>query len=180
MCPILCIPALNFANNNCVTVLTFPPHSTGKLQPLDVGVFGPFEEAYKRGGRQLVDSQPCKTFFIYDVAGCVNEAHIKTMIPSSICSAIKAIGIFPFNRDIFTDNDFAPSYVTYRQPGNEIEVPDNINEEQNHTDNVDDEDRVTTGTPSRSVLLPSDQIDSLAKFSHHSYEDFVLPTVEGV
>lgn len=44
----ICIEALNLAKENGVTVLTMPPHSTGKLQPLDVGIFGPFKTAYNK------------------------------------------------------------------------------------------------------------------------------------
>lgn len=38
----LSIDTLNLAKANGVTVITFPPHSTNKLQPLDVGVYKPF------------------------------------------------------------------------------------------------------------------------------------------
>lgn len=34
---------LNLAKENGVVVFTFPPHCTHRLQPLDVGLFGPFK-----------------------------------------------------------------------------------------------------------------------------------------
>ena len=42
----LSIAVLNLAKEHGVTILTLPPHSTHKLQPLDVGVMGPFKTAY--------------------------------------------------------------------------------------------------------------------------------------
>ncbi|KAJ8967719.1 hypothetical protein NQ314_002665 [Rhamnusium bicolor] len=38
----LSIEALNFLKNNGVCVLSFPPHCSHKLQPLDRSVYGPF------------------------------------------------------------------------------------------------------------------------------------------
>lgn len=35
----LSIRVLDLAKENGVTIVTFPPHSTNKLQPLDVGIF---------------------------------------------------------------------------------------------------------------------------------------------
>lgn len=55
---------------------------------------------------------PGKSFSIYEVAGCVREAHVKAMTPVNICAAFKATGIFPLDRNVFTDLDFAPSEVT--------------------------------------------------------------------
>lgn len=120
----ICIEALNLAKENGVTVLTVPPHSTGKLQPLDVGIFGPFKTAYNHAVDNWMLRNPGKTFSIYEVAGCVREAHMKAMTPGNICAAFKATGIFPFDRNVFTDFDFAPSEVTDRQ----VDIENNQNE----------------------------------------------------
>jgi len=39
---------LDLAKDNGVTIFTFPPHFTHKLQPLDVGFFGPFKSYYDK------------------------------------------------------------------------------------------------------------------------------------
>lgn len=111
----MCIQALNLAKDNGVTVLTIPPHSTGKMQPLDVGIFGPFKIAYNKAVDHWMMQNPGKTFSIYEVAECVKDAHMKALTPSNISNAFRATGIFPFNRGIFTDNDFAPSDIIERQ-----------------------------------------------------------------
>ncbi|CAB3224738.1 unnamed protein product [Arctia plantaginis] len=80
----ICIEALNLAKENGVTILTVPPHSTGKLQPLDVGIFGPFKSAYNKAVDSWMLRNPGKTFSIYEVAGCVREAHMKAMTPGNI------------------------------------------------------------------------------------------------
>ena len=39
---------LDYATSNRVVVLVLPPHSTHRLQPLDLGLFGPLSKAYDR------------------------------------------------------------------------------------------------------------------------------------
>ncbi|XP_072379681.1 uncharacterized protein [Diabrotica undecimpunctata] len=42
----LSIQVINLAKENGVTIVTYPPNSTNKLQPLDVGIFKSFSLAY--------------------------------------------------------------------------------------------------------------------------------------
>ncbi|KAK9887521.1 hypothetical protein WA026_023074 [Henosepilachna vigintioctopunctata] len=51
------------------------------------------------------------------------NVHMKAMTPGNICTAFKATGIFPFDRNVFTDLDFAPSEVTDRQ----VDIENNRN-----------------------------------------------------
>ncbi|CAI9721951.1 Hypothetical predicted protein [Octopus vulgaris] len=51
---------------------------------------------------------------IYDIPCIVKTAWPLTAIPTYILSGFSSTGICPFNRNIFTYNDFAPSYVTDR------------------------------------------------------------------
>ncbi|XP_065674145.1 uncharacterized protein LOC136091088 [Hydra vulgaris] len=39
---------INLASDNDVIVLTIPPHTSHKLQPLDIAVYGPFKCHYNR------------------------------------------------------------------------------------------------------------------------------------
>nr|XP_023025988.1 uncharacterized protein LOC111513993 [Leptinotarsa decemlineata] len=103
----ICEEALNLPKENGVTVSTTPPHSTGKLEPLDVGIFGPFKTAYNRAVDSWMLRNPGKTFSIYEVAECVRKAHMKAMTPGNICAAFKSTGIFLFDRNVFTHLDFA-------------------------------------------------------------------------
>lgn len=109
----ICLEAISLAKENGVTILTVP-HSTGKLQPLDVAIFRPFKIAYNAAVDSWLMRNAGKTFSIYEVAQSIKEAHLKSMTPANICKAFECTGIFPFNRDIFTEFDFAPSEVTNR------------------------------------------------------------------
>ena len=109
----LSIAVLNLAKEHGVTILTLPPHSTHKLQPLDVGVMGPFKTAYNAATDLWMLHNPGKTFTIYQVAASVGLAFLKAITPN-IVAAFKKTGIFPYDRNVFTDIDFMCSSVTNR------------------------------------------------------------------
>lgn len=110
----LSLAVLDYAKANGVTILTLPPHSTNKMQSLDVGLFGPFKAAYNASIDAWMLCNPGKNYTIYDVAQCVGQAFEKSLTPANIISAFKKTGIFPLDKDIFTDIDFLPSSVTDR------------------------------------------------------------------
>lgn len=125
------IQALNLAKENSITILTFPPHSTHKLQPLDVGIFGPFQKYYDSAVDSWMMHHPGERFSIYEVAECVGKAHEKALVPETITKAFKVTGIRPFNRHIFKESDFLCSSVTDQPPGEDT-VPVNEGKPSDH------------------------------------------------
>lgn len=103
---------LNHAKENGVTLLTIPPHTSHKLQALDVSVFGPFQNYYNSAADSWMYRNPGQTLTIYHVAELVGQAFEKAMTPTNIKSGFRKTGIFPLDRDIFTDEDFFTSEVT--------------------------------------------------------------------
>lgn len=98
-----------FAKNHHVHMLSLPPHTTHKLQPLDRAIMRPFKAAYNNAcSAWMRKYQPLK-ISQKDVAGLVNTAY------NSICrmdlaqSAFRCTGLWPLNRAVFTDVDFIPS-----------------------------------------------------------------------
>lgn len=119
--------ALNIAKDNGVTLLTIPPHTSHKLQPLDVSVFGPLQKYYNAALDSWMMRNPGVPMSIYSVAEIFGISFEKAMTPVNIKSGFLKTGIFPFDRNAFSDDDFMPSEVTNRQ------VPcrqDNIEESQ--------------------------------------------------
>ncbi|XP_004210946.2 uncharacterized protein LOC101237870 [Hydra vulgaris] len=102
----LSIAVINLTKEHGVNILTLLSHSTHKLQPLDVGVMGPFKTAYNAAVDSWMLYNPGRTFTIYQVAASVGLAFLKAITPSNIVAAFKKTGIFPFDRNVFTDIDF--------------------------------------------------------------------------
>ncbi|XP_072380606.1 uncharacterized protein [Diabrotica undecimpunctata] len=110
----LSIEAIDLCKNNGVTILTIPPHCTNRLQPLDVGLFKPFQTFYNAAVDAWMMNHPGQTFTIYNVAACVGTAYPRAMTPVNIASAFRKSGIFPFDRHVFAEEDFLSSFVIDR------------------------------------------------------------------
>ncbi len=108
------LKAVEIAKSNGIVLLTLPPHTSHRMQPLDVTVFGPFKTQYSRALDGWMRSNPGKTVSIYQIAGLVNEAFMSAVTPRNITSGFRSSGIFPYNRYIFPDEAFAPSMVSDR------------------------------------------------------------------
>ncbi|XP_047121411.1 MFS-type transporter clz9-like [Schistocerca piceifrons] len=110
----LSIEVIDAAKGNRVVMLTVPLHTSNKLQPLDVGVFSSFNRTYYSALNSKLLHRKGTPLTIYDVAACVKIAHDRSMTPTNKRSAFKKCGIFPFDEDIFTAEDFMVSKVTDR------------------------------------------------------------------
>ena len=101
------LKAVEIAKSNSIVLLTLPPHTSHRMQPLDVTVYGPFKTKYSRAPDGWMRSNSGKTVSIYQIAGLVNEAIMSAVTPRNITSGFRSSGIFPYNREIFPDEAFS-------------------------------------------------------------------------
>ena len=106
-----------FAKDNGIHMLTFPPHCSHRLQPLDITVFGPFKESLRNSFQDWLNLNPGKRISIHEVAELSRNPYTLSFTPSNIISGFQKSGISPFNRDIFPASLFLPSFVTDRPIG---------------------------------------------------------------
>ncbi|CAM1313489.1 Uncharacterised protein g6278 [Pycnogonum litorale] len=135
------LETLTYAKENGVVMLSFPPHTSHKLQPLDVTVYGPFKNYIGDAHSTWLRNNPGRTISIYDIPKMVAEAWPRAATPANIMKGFETSGIAPFNRNRFTENDYRPSDVTDRpmmetateespsvlsnNPGNEVDENNN-------------------------------------------------------
>ena len=108
----VCIKEFDFAKENAMVMLSFPPHSTHCLQPLDRYIYGPFKKYFNTAANEWHLNNPGKGMTIYDLPALVAIAYTNAVTPSNIQAGFKSTGIYPFNSQIFSDSDFLPGYVT--------------------------------------------------------------------
>ncbi|XP_049771000.1 uncharacterized protein LOC126117522 [Schistocerca cancellata] len=104
------ITAISYAKENGIILLTLPPHTSHKLQPLDVVVFASFKKLYNTACCDLM-ADTGRSSIIYDVAGLVGRAFPLVFTSQNICSGFRACGIELLNRDIFRPEDYLPTYL---------------------------------------------------------------------
>ncbi|RUS87413.1 hypothetical protein EGW08_004867 [Elysia chlorotica] len=106
------LEAVEFASENGIHMITLPPHCTHKLQPCDKTFFKPLKNAYNTAADNWMLSHPAQRITMFDIAGIFGTAYTKAATMAHAVNGFAACGIWPFNDDMFTDNDFAPSMVT--------------------------------------------------------------------
>lgn len=108
------ISFLERANENNVKVISIPPHTSHKLQPLDVAVMGPLKKYYSQAMDSFMKQNLGKAVSIQNVASLVNEAFLGAATIKNAMSGFLATGICPFNENIFSDADFAASKELFK------------------------------------------------------------------
>ncbi|KAF2891293.1 hypothetical protein ILUMI_14880 [Ignelater luminosus] len=115
------VEAINLCRKHDVVMLSFPPHCSHRLQPLDLSVFGPFKRQCSSRIDAWLKKNPGKTFRIHDLPKIINQAHLKAMPSAHIVSGFSPGRISRFNADVFDDSGFLSAFVTDRPnpaPGN--------------------------------------------------------------
>lgn len=141
----LSVESVEYASRVGIIMVTFPPHTSHKLQPLDLTVFGPLKTFYNQSVDAWLMNNAGKTFDIYSIAEALATAYPKAFSTNNIINGFRSAGIYPFNRHIFSEEDFLGSYVTDRPApessnlvSNDTEAPSTsktINADSNQTRN---------------------------------------------
>ncbi|XP_043465707.1 uncharacterized protein LOC122500710 isoform X2 [Leptopilina heterotoma] len=93
----LSIQALDYCVEHGIHLVSFPPHCTHKLQPLDRSVFGPFKSAVNRSFDAWMRNHRGRTITIADIPFLLNEPYKVSVTPSNIQAGFECTGIYPFN-----------------------------------------------------------------------------------
>jgi len=109
------IESIDMASENGVVVLTIPPHTSHKLQTLDITVYGPFKRLYNLEMGAWLDTTNGKPVTIYDIAEISGKVWTKAAMPANIISGFAASGLHPFQPDQWKDEDFCLAELTDRQ-----------------------------------------------------------------
>ena len=96
----LSIDAIELAKTSGVVMLTLPPHTSHKLQPLNRTVYGPLKTYYNRAMDDLMRTNPGKRVQVYNIPSLVGRAYHQGMTHGNIVSGFRCTGIYPLNRFI--------------------------------------------------------------------------------
>lgn len=92
---------IEYCYANKIYLLTYPPHSTHSLQPLDVGIFSPLAKAYSdRLEEFLHESQGLCSLTKRDFFRLFFPSWEKALSQKNIKSAWRSVGLWPFNPEV--------------------------------------------------------------------------------
>lgn len=106
------IEVIEAARQNGVTLISFPPHTTHALQPLDCVFFGPLKTFYHQACESFMLRNPGKRIIDYDVAGIFNTAYVAAATIDKGVSGFECTGIYPFNRNKIGQFRFSAALTT--------------------------------------------------------------------
>lgn len=108
------LDAIDYCKANNIVLLSFPPHCSHELQPLDKTVYGPFKTFYNKAAddwmRKPVNAG--KAITIHQIPLFITQAFSKAFSQENIKSGFESTGIQPLNSDRIPDDRYLTSYVT--------------------------------------------------------------------
>ena len=109
--------AIEYARANGIEMISFPPHTMHKLQPLNKIYFGPLKQYYGKACDRWMVNHPRKRTCFYYIAALFGEAFAKVSTLNKGVAGYSSCRLWPFNPYVLTEADFAPSMMT--DDGNE-------------------------------------------------------------
>ena len=121
---------IDSARENNVILVSLPSHCTHRLQPLDISFFKSMNTFYDAQVQAWLRQHPGRVLTEYQVGELFDAAYGKAATVQNGSSGFRKAGIFPFRRDVFTDEDFLCSKMTDTALGDAVAVDDaRVNED---------------------------------------------------
>ena len=99
------LDTIKLARENGVYLLSCPPHTTHRMQPLDVSFFKSLKSWYNIEVEIYLRSSNGKTVKVYLVSKLVGKAFVKAATMESAVNGFRKAGLWPPNRHVF-DGEF--------------------------------------------------------------------------
>ncbi|XP_067642531.1 uncharacterized protein [Eurosta solidaginis] len=99
------IEILDLARENHVSMVSIPPHSSHKIQPLDKTFMGPLKRYLSEEIRVWMRSN-CRALTHFDMTDLYGKAYMRVQSGEIAINGFRTTGIFPLNRHIFRDDEF--------------------------------------------------------------------------
>jgi len=106
------INTITYCRTNFIHLVSIPPHSSHRTQPLDRCFFKPLKDYYAYHYDIWTTTHPGRVVTLYQLAEIFGNAYGVTATMNKALNAFQMCGIWPHNPNIFSDDDFLPSTVT--------------------------------------------------------------------
>ena len=100
------LEALQVCEDNGIDVLTIPPHTSHKTQPLDLTVYGPLKTWYSEEVRCYLKRRPGQRVTLHEVGALFGKTYLRVASAEKAINEFRAAGIVPMNPEVFQPEDF--------------------------------------------------------------------------
>ena len=97
-CSDISLSSIEYAKENHIIMLSMPPHTSHRLQPLDNTFFGPLKVYYNQAIDRWMVNNPGKRVSNYEVCELFGSAYKKAATVQKAVNGFRSAGISPFNR----------------------------------------------------------------------------------
>jgi len=106
------LAAIDMARNHGISMVCLPPHTTHRMQPLDLTFFGPLKKNYNKECDKWMTSNPGRRITTFDQAALFGAAYVKSVSMEKAVKGFESPGLWPFDPDRIPEEEFLPSMVT--------------------------------------------------------------------
>ena len=106
------IDVINKARDSGIVIICLPPHCSHRMQPLDVSFMKPLSSYYNVEIEKWLRNHPGRTVTDFQIAQLITPAYLKAATALVAANGFRKSGIWPVDRDIFDEHEFAPSHPT--------------------------------------------------------------------
>jgi len=106
------LEAIDLARTHGITVITLLPHTTHRLQPLDVTLLKSLRANYNAAADSFLMSNPGKQITFFDMADLFGKAYGKSAAVEKAVRRFQHTDIWPLDEEKFCDEQFVASDVT--------------------------------------------------------------------
>jgi hypothetical protein len=163
------LAAVLLCRDHHITLLTFPPHSSHKLQPLDKKFFGPLKTAHASELEKWLVNHSEQGVTLFHVSGLFQVAYSKTATVAKAEKAFAATGNFPFNPDAITEDEFTSSYVTERNPDVVHQLP-----------KMPDSGTADANAKRRTIIMNESENVTYLRIQNGNHDSSFLPPETGI
>lgn len=148
------LSAFEFCRENGIHLLSLPPHTSHKMQPLDVTFYGPLKSAYSRECDLFMKMHPYEKIAHDHLASIFNKAYTRVATMEKAVKGFEVTGIYPLNPHIFDDDDVITSDPIIEEVPSSVQVhqPEGVDNRLIEPIIIGHDESTRSLTPAPSVL----------------------------
>ena len=140
------LPTIDYAREIGIVVVSLPPHTSHKLQPLGRSFFKPLKAAFNSACSSFLRNHPGRRITVDQLGELFNTVYVKATTVENAISGFKCTGIIPLNPDVLPESEFLED---------PRETPENVQPPTPNTVSCNNHEEIPSAESSSTTLIPT-------------------------